>query len=229
MQIKVTILISIGLFLVSIPVFAGPPADAGVTRTQIEGWDNWGWQGGPQSSPTIICPGGELAEIPFPCSDSMTGRVHLRSGSGWGCMTADDPRMTGVGLYTSNVNFDADSNGPAWGEWKLVPMVGCNKDADYSKEYADLVKYATSFWHGTWHGRRQFDSDENAWISDLEFVAKGFGGDIDGLHFKGAEWITTYTPFPMPYEYIFPYDLILPDGSRPFDMPEAYFIGTIKE
>lgn len=229
MQIKATILFVIGLLLVSLPVFAAPPGDAGVTRTPIEGWDNWGWQGGPQSSPRIICPGGELAEIPFPCADSMTGRVHVRDGAAWSCVTASDPRMTGLGYYTSNVNFDADANGPAWGEWKIVPMVDCNKDAVFSEAYEDLLSGATSFWYGTWHGRRQFDSDKNAWISELEAVTKGVGGELEGLHFKGTMWITTYTPFPMPYEYIFPPDLVLPDGSRPFDLPEAYFIGTIKE
>ncbi len=223
MQTRATILLSIGLLLVSIPVFANPPADAGVTRTEIEGWDNWGWQGGPQSSPTIICPGGELAEIPFPCSDSMTGRVHLRGGAGWSCITSDDPRMTGITLYTSNANYDADGSGPAWGEWKVVPMVGCNKDAVFSEEYEDFVDGATSFWYGTWHGRRQFDSGMNVWISEFEAVTKGVGGDLEGLQFKGAMWVTLYTPFPMPYEYVFPY------GSEQFDMPEGYVIGTIKE
>ena len=140
MRIKFTILMSIGLFLVSIPAFADPPADAGVTRTQIEGWDNWGWQGGPQSSSRIICPGGELAEMPFPCTDSMTGRVHLRDGAGWSCVTSNDWRMTGIGLYTSNANFDVDANGPVWGEWKIVPMVGCEKDAVFSEAYEDLVE-----------------------------------------------------------------------------------------
>ena len=77
MQIKATILMIIGLFLVSIPVFAGPPADKGVTRTPIEGSDNWGWQGGLPSTPSITCPGGELKEG-FDCSDSMTGRLHIR-------------------------------------------------------------------------------------------------------------------------------------------------------
>ena len=195
---------------------------SGVTRTQIEGVDNWGWKGGPPSTSTITCPGGELME-PFDCSDSTTGRLHLRDGAGWSCTTSNDPRITGIGLYTSNGNFDADSNGPVWGEWKIVPMVGCNKDAVYSEEYGDLVKYATSFWHGTWNGQRQFDSDKNAWVGELNVDGKGFGGDIDGLHFKSTMWITTYTPFPIPYEYLFPY------GSAEFDMPEAQFIGTIKE
>jgi len=194
----------------------------GVTRTQIEGFDNWGYLGGPPSNPEIWCPGGELMQ-PFDCSDSMTGRLHFRNGSGWSCTTSNDPRMMGVGLYTSNGNFDGDSNGPVWGEFKIVPLVSCNKDAVYSEEYADLVNDATSFWYGTWNGKREFDSDKNAWVGDIKFVAKGIGEDLDGLQFKGLMWITTYTPFPMPYEYIFPY------GSEPFDMPEAYFIGTITE
>ena len=222
MQIKATILMSIGLFLVSLPVFAGPPADVGVTRTPIEGWDNWGWQGGPPSTTEIKCPGGEFIE-PFNCSDSMTGRLHLRDGAGWSCMTSNDLRMTGVGLYTSNGNLDVDSNGPVWGEWKMVPMVGCNKDAVYNEEYEALVNDATSFWYGTWNGQRQFDEDLGAWVGDLEVIGKGVGEDLDGLHFKGTMWITTFTPFPIPYEYIFPM------GSEPFDMPEAYFIGMIKD
>jgi hypothetical protein len=223
MPIRASILLSIGLLSISLPVFAGPPADVGVTRTPIEASDNWGWQGGPQSSPTIICPGGELAEIPFPCADSMTGRVHLRGGAGWSCITSNDPRMTGIGLYTSNANYDVDGNGPAWGEWKVVPMVGCDKDAVFSGAYEDFVNGATSFWYGTWHGRRQFDSAMNAWISEFEAVTKGVGGDLEGLQFRGTMWVTLYTPFPMPYEYVFPY------GSEAFDMPEGYVIGTIKE
>lgn len=210
--------------LIGMPGASVNAADVGVTRTQIEGWDNWGWQGGPPSTTKIKCPGGELME-PFDCSDSMTGRLHLRDGAGWSCMTSSDSdlRMTGVGLYTSNGNFDADSNGPVWGEWKMVPMVGCNKDAVYTEEYEDLVNSATSFWYGNWNGQRQFDGDLNGWISELKVRGNGFGGVLDGLQFKGTMWITTYTPFPIPYEYIFE------PGSAPFDMPEAYFIGTIKE
>ena len=199
--------------------FAAEDSVSGVTRTPIEGVDNWGYNGGPPSTVTITCPGGELM-VPFDCSDSNTGRLHLRDGAGWSCATSNDPRMTGVGLYTSNGNFDADSNGPVWGEWKIVPTEDCDKDGFYPEE---LVMNATNFWHGTWNGQRQFDPDKNAWVGDLNVDGKGFGGDLDGLHFKGTMWITTYTPFPMPYEYLFPY------GSPQFDMPEAEFIGTIKE
>ena len=223
MQIKATTLLSIGVILASLFVFTGPPAKAEVTLTLIEAWDNWGWQGGPESSATIICPGGELTDDPFPCSDSLTGRVHVRDGAVWSCMTSSDPRMTGLGFYTSNVNFDAEANGPAWGEFKIVPMVGCNKDAVYNEEYADVIKYATSFWYGTWNGQRQFDSDQGAWITELEMVGKGVGGDIDGLHIKGTEWITTVTAAPMPYEYLYLFYPAL------FDVPEAYLVGTIKD
>ena len=222
MKIMAKILSGIGLLLVSLPAFANPPVDAGVTRTDIEGWDNWGWQGGPPANPDIWCPGGELME-PFDCSDSMTGRLHFRGGAGWSCTSSNDPRMRGVGVYTSNGNFDADSNGPVWGEFKIVPLEGCNKDAVYSEEYEDFVNDATSFWYGTWNGQRQFDSDKKAWVGDIKFRAKGFGETLDGQHFKGLMWITTYTPFPMPYEYIFPM------GSEPFNLPEAYFIGEIKD
>ena len=224
MQIKATILLGIGLILVSLPVLGGPPAHAGVTRTQIEGEDNWGWNGGPIAPPTITCPGGELTGAPpDPCSDSMTGRLHVRDGAGWGCVTTDDSRMTGVGRYTSNFNFDAESNGPVWGELKIVPFVGCNKDAVYADEYEALVENATSYWHGTWNGQREFDSNKNAWVGELKVVAKGFGEGLDGLHFKGTMWITTFTPFPLAYEYIFP-----PESDM-FGMPEAEFIGTIKD
>ena len=203
--------------------FAGEDSVPGVTRTPIEGFDNWGWQGGPPSNSKITCPGGVLTGPPFDCTDSPTDRLHFRDGSGWGCTTSNNARMTGVSVYTSNGNLDADSNGPVWGEWKLVPMAGCIKDADYSAVYEDFVNNATSYWYGTWNGRRQFDVDKNAWVGELRAVAKGIGPDLDGLQFKGTMWITTFTPFPMPYEYIFPM------GSMEFDMPEAYFIGMIKD
>ena len=54
-------------------------------------------------------------------------------------------------------------------------------------------------------------------------AAAGVGENLEGLQFRGMMWVTLYTPFPMPYEYVFPY------GSDAFDMPEGYVIGTIKE
>jgi len=227
MNILATFLLSICLVFLSLPVYGGPPAKAGVTRTPIEGTDNWGYRGSPPSTPKITCPGGDFIK-PFTCSDSKTGRLHLRDGAGWSCMTSNDSRMTGVGLYTSNSNFDVDSNGHVWGEWKMVPVANCDKDAPYS-EYEALVNDATSFWHGTWNGQREFDSDKRGWVGDLKVVGKGVGVDLDGLHFKGTMWITTYTPFPLPYEAFIPYDPNIPVDEQPRDLPEAYFIGTIKE
>lgn len=224
MKIKATFLLSFGLLLLSLPVFAGPPADAGVTRTQIEGFDNWGWKDNPLSPGTTMCPGGELMfdqfGIPY-CDESTTGRLHLRDAVLWSCMTSpDDPRITGVGLFTVNGNFDADSSGPVWGEWTIVPMDGCDKDGFYPEEE---VMTSTMSWHGIWNGKRLFYSDMGfpVWIGDLKIVGKGSGGNIDGLHFKGTELITTYTPFPIPYE-------LLPIPEL-FDIPEGFFAGTIKE
>lgn len=83
---------------------------------------------------------------------------------------------------------------------------------------------ATSFWDGTWNGQRQTHriNGFDVWISDLKLVGRGFGVDLDGLHFKGTERIVTYTPMPVPYEFL----LLLPDL---FDEPEAVLFGTIKE
>lgn len=224
MQIKATFVLSIGLLLLSLPVFAGPPANAGANRVQIEGFDNWGWRDSPISPATITCPGGEFMVDSFGspyCADSTTGRLNLRDGVGWSCMTTNDPRMSGVGLFTSNANFDADSSGSVWGTWTMVPTENCDKDGFYPEE---LVMTATSFWRGTWNGQRQFYSANgfNIWIGELKIVGKGVGGDIDGLHFKGTEWIETYTPLPVPYEFLLPLPAL-------FDVPEGYFIGTITE
>lgn len=224
MKLKATFLSGIGLLLLSLPVLAGPPADSGVTRTEIEGVDNWGWNDYPLESGTLTCPGGELMldsfGMPY-CEDSTTGRLHFRDSVLWSCMTSNDPRITGVGLFTVNGNLDADSSGPVWGKWKIVPMADCDKDGPYPE---DDVEYSTEYWRGTWNGTRLFYTFAgfNVWIGDLKIVGKGIGGDIDGLHFEGRELIEMFTSFPVPYEF-------LPPELGLFDEPEGIFTGTIKE
>ena len=196
----------------------------GVTLIHVWGFDNWAWNDTPLSPSTVTCPGGELEfEPPAPpyCAESTTGRLNFRNGLAWSCMTSSDPRMTGVGLYTSNGNFDAKSSGSVWGTWMVVPTENCDKDGYYPE---DLVTNATIFWQGTWSGQRRFYSldDLAIWIGQLKMVGKGVGGDLDGLHFNGTEWIKTYSPFPVPYEF-------LPLGLGLFDEAEGEFIGTIKE
>ena len=210
---------------VTVPAsFAAEHSKSGVTRTHIEGVDNWGWNDTPLSPATYTCPGGELVVDPFVgpyCADSTTGRMHFRDGAAWTCSTSNDPRMTGVGVYTSNGNFDVNSSGSVWGKWMIVPTEDCDKDGPYPEE---LVMNANSFWQGIWNGQRQLYSLNgfNFWIGDLKCVAKGVGGDLDGLHFDGSMWITMYTPTPIPYEF-------LPPELGLFDEPEGVFIGTIKE
>ena len=210
--------------LTSLAVAEGGKFGSDVTLTPIEGVDNWAWHDVPLSPSTNSCPGGELVIDPITgpyCADSKTGRMHFRDGASWTCTSSDDPRMTGVGVYTSNGNFDANSTGSVWGTWRIVPMEGCDKDGPYPEE---LVMTATSFWQGTWNGQRQIYSLNgfNFWVGDLKLVAKGIGGELDGLHFDGTMWITMYTPSPIPYEF-------LPPELGLFDEPEGEFIGTIKE
>jgi hypothetical protein len=204
--------------------FASEISASAVTRTHIEGFDNWAWNDTPLSPSTVTCPGGELLFAPLIgpyCSDSTTDRLHFRDGAAWSCMTSNDPRMNGIGLYTSNGNFDADSSGSVWGTWMMVPTEDCDKDGPYPEE---LVMTATTYWDGTWRGLRQVYSVNgfNVWIGELKLVGRGVGEEFDGLHFKGTEWIETYTPSPIPYEF-------LPPVLGLFDEPEGKFVGTIKE
>ena len=232
MKSKVVFLLSIGLILLSLPALADPPADAGVNRIQIEGFDDWAWPDYPLSPGTITCPGGVLMldEFGMPyCGESSTGRLHFRDAVLWSCISAfvepvdepiPEPRISGVGLITINGNFDADSTGPVWGKWKIYPTVACEKSGPYP---ADEVQAATMYWSGTWQGKRLFyvDMGVPTWVGDLDLVGKGNGGYIDGLHFKGIEIIKTYTPFPIPNEAL---------GISGLDeVPEGFVKGTITE
>lgn len=224
MKTKVVFLFSIGLILLSLPALADPPADAGVNRIQVEGFDDWAWPDNPLSPGTVTCPGGVLmldqSGMPF-CGESSTGRLHIRDAVLWSCITAiNEPRISGVGLFTINGNFDADSSGPVWGKWTIYPTVDCDKSGPYP---ADQVQASTMYWSGTWQGKRLFyiDSGVPTWVGDLDLVGRGNGGIIDGLHFKGIELITTYTPFPLPYEA-----LGIPGLD---DVPEGFVTGTITE
>lgn len=219
-----TFLLGTGLLFLALPMFAGPPAYADVTRTEVHGFDNWGWQDNPLSLGTVTCPGGELMFDPFGlplCADSTTGRLHFRDAVFWSCMTSDDPRTTGVAVFTIKGTFDADSSGPVWGTWKIVPLADCDKDGLYPGEF---VENSATFWRGIWNGKRLFYSFNgfDVWIGEFRIVGNGVGGNLSGLHFKGTELIQTYTPFPVPYEF-------LPPELGLFDMPEGSFKGTITE
>ena len=116
-------------------------------------------------------------------------------------------------MFVVNGNLDADYTGPVWGTYLIVPSQGCNPD--------DLLDPAV-YWKGTWRGQRSVTCDVASctWIGNLKLVSKGYGGDIDGIHFKGTETITTFTPMPIPWELI---------PSFPFDGPEGIIMGMIKE
>ena len=144
---------------------------------------------------------------------AATGRVHFRDIAWWTCYASDDPRLTGVGMATASGNFDADYTGPVWGTWMIVPSSGCDP--------IDLIDPSV-YWEGTWQGQRSQYCAGGAcyWIGDLNLVGKGYGGTIDGIHFKGNELITTYTPLPVPWEFI---------PGFPVTGPEGIITATIKE
>ena len=103
----------------------------------------------------------------------------------------------------------------------IVPNLGCNPLVPVDPALFDDPPV---YWKGTWHGQRSryCEDMQCLWIGDLYLVGKGYGGDIDGIHLKGNETLTTYTPFPVAWELL-PPDLGLPGG------PEGIITAKIKE
>ncbi len=204
--------------LVVIVLVAPLALQAGVNRTRVVIADDW-----PVDSMldmgTLACPGGELvwADPVTPiCPGS--GRLHLRRVTGYGCYTAMsgdsvEPRLSGVGMFVVNGNLDDTYSGPVWGTWMVVPSAGCDPN--------DLVDPEV-YWKGTWQGRRSrfCDNGQCVWIGNLKLVGKGRGEGIQGIHFKGSEIITTYTPLPIPWELI---------PGFPVTGPEGVITGVIKK
>lgn len=218
-----TFLLSIGLLVLSLPALSGPPADAGVERTDILAGDNWAITN-PISLGTIMCPGGELAfdtvGLPF-CANSSTGRLHYRDSVFWGCVTASDSRMTGVALYEIWGNWDAESTGPVGGTWKIVPSSACDRLGPFPE---DLVANASDYWSGTWTGKRSYQEfgGMGFWVGEFRIIGKGYGETLEGLHFRGEEVVPTFTAFPVPYEF-------LPPELGLYDQAEGTLTGTITE
>ena len=238
-----TFLFSIGLLLLSLSAVAGPPADAGVKRTDIVGADDWAITN-PISLGTHTCPGGTADWDPMGlpiCVDSNTGRLHYRDAIFWGCVSAKnpvtdeiDPRMTGIAYYEIWGNWDAAMTGPVGGTWKIVPSTAiepddpddgvyqCNKLEPYP---AEKVANAGEYWSGTWTGKRSYQDfgEFGFWLGEFKIRGKGYGGTLEGLHFNGEEVVPTYTPFPVPYEYLL---AVMPDL---FHVAEGTLTGTITE
>ena len=196
-----------------LPASADKPGHTGVHRTEVNITEDW-----PADSlldtGTMNCPGGELEWIdPVTPFCPASGRVHFRNLTGYACYESSDPRFTGVGLYMANGNLDADYTGPVWGTWMVVPFAACDP--------AFLIDPPV-YWKGTWRGKRSLvcDSGPCMYIGNLKLVGKGYGGDIQGIHYKGNEVITTFTPLPIPWELI---------PGFPADGPEGVITAVIKE
>jgi len=229
MKIIETLLVCVSLFLLSLPALSDSPADAGVKRTDITAEDNWAISN-PVSLGRIKCPGGELAfdtvGLPF-CANSNTGRLHYKDAVFWGCVTASDSRMTGIALYEIWGNWDADYTGPVGGTWKIVPseVIGEGYTCDRLGAFPeDLLADASEYWFGTWTGKRSYQEfgGMGFWVGEFKIVGKGYGETLEGLHFMGEEVVPTYTPFPVPYEF-------LPPELGLYDIAEGVITGTITE
>lgn len=167
---------------------------------------------------SMMCPGGviEFANPATPiCAGS--GRIHIRRVKGYGCYLGQsnglpEPRLSGVGMWVVNGNLDEDYTGSVWGTFVIVPATDC--------DVQDLDDPAV-YWKGTWRGQRTVECVGGmcTWIGTLRLVGKGHGGDIDGMHLKADETITTFTPMPAPWELI---------PGMPVSGPEGVATGYIK-
>ena len=214
MKAKTLFLVVATSLCLSFSALAEAAPGAGVERTVVTGLDDWP-PVPPIAAGTLKCPGGEVEMLnPFTPYCAATGRIHIRDVVLWSCVTAEeDPRVSGVMKFTVNGNLDSDYTGPVWGKWSLVPSPDC-----------DPVKLVEpqSVWEGNWQGQRFYRCDVEGcrWIGELKVLGKGRGGNIDGLHMKGTEVVTTFTPFPVPWEFV-PW---IPETG-----PEGVLTVTIKE
>lgn len=222
MYTKILLLIIIGAICAWMPVAAEKPAHRGVQVTDVVIFDDWA-AAPPISEGTIRCLGGQLEWLdPVTPVCAATGRIHIRDTAILGCAASPtDSRLTGIEVVTVNGILDADYTGPVWGNWMIVPTTGCNPLVPVDPA---LLDDPPVFWKGVWWGwRSQFcEGDQCLWLGDLELRGKGHGGDIDRIRFKGREVVTTFTPFPVPWEFL-PAELGLPGG------PEGVITGTIRE
>ncbi len=199
---------------------AAGPAFGSKARTNIVGVDDWPADAFIDPG-TLTCAGGELVwanPVTPVCPGS--GRLRMRGAVGYGCTQAQEvsggapePRVSGVVGFEVNGNLDAEYSGSVWGTWRIVPG-----DCQASR----LFDPETPHWSGNWVGQRlRFCQEAGCrWIGEIKLVGKGHGGLLEGLHFRGSETITTFTPLPVPWELI---------GLCPPCGPEGVFRGTIKD
>jgi hypothetical protein len=207
------------VLILTLAILVSAAPSAAKTRTQVLSTDDW-----PADSMInpgrMFCSGEEIVWIdPVTPTCPKTGQLHLRRFVGYGCTQGQktgsgdpEPRMTGTVEFIVNGNLDAEHAGPVWGTWRTVPGE-CDP--------ARLGDPELPYWKGVWQGRRSkfCGVDGCRWIGDLNLVGRG-RGSLKGLHFKGTETITTFTPLPIPWELI---------GLCPPCGPEGVIVGTIKE
>lgn len=222
MYTKNFLLVLIGGICAWMPASAETPYHRGVQITDVIIFDDWAGVP-PLSEGTIECLGGELEWIdPVTPVCAATGRLHIRNTVILGCAESPtDSRLSGVEVVSVNGLLDANYAGPVWGTWMTVPYNGCDPLVPVDSA---VLEDPPVYWKGVWWGwRSQYcEGGQCLWLGDLKLIGKGHGGDIDRIRFRGREVVTTYTPFPVPWEFL-PPELGLPGG------PEGVITGRIWE
>ena len=131
---------------------------------------------------TVTCIGGELTGNPlYPCSEE-TIRVKTRGYIIKTIFNTGNALVDGEATISINANYDAESNGPAWGTISINP---------------DAVE---GTWDGTWTGKSV--KEDSVWTITVHASIRGHGDGVDGMLYRAVDTITAYTPgWPSTMEY----------------------------
>ena len=174
-------------------LFAGPKGNGnGASFTPFQATDDWEFGDPSELIPilfdTVSCAGADFeGDLEQPCPPGVN--VKMRNLIWPAPIVATDPRMTGIAVYNSNANWNAEYSGPVWGTWSLY------------------VEGDEGVWDGTWTGYRRVSMNPeeclglpSCWVGELKLVGHGSGGIIEGLQIKASETVRTFSPLPAPYE-----------------------------
>ena len=106
-----------------------------------------------------------------PCGAGVPGTIRDRLV--YALVLMGDPRFNGRQVITSNVNFDANGEGPMWGTFELSLFAGGTVAGSFS-------------------GRVELGTV----TMELDAVAHGNGGAVEGLQFKIADVHSSSPPAP---------------------------------
>ena len=145
-------------------------------------------------SGSVTCPGAQPTGNPMqPCPAGS--RMQLRGLSTKSRFISQSPLLTGWLYSEGNGNFDANATGHVWGTFRLELDSG-------------------GIWIGSWIVDRTKVEGVNLWVGRGTFVGRGMSGNVDGMHVRFSEVLTSFTPLPIAYVGSIDAQILVPPPSQ---------------